>query len=113
MDRRSILLLGIFLFFIIYGAVRMAVDPLLHKPVEDRTSDNELGLIKLRDIGVLDYTECNDIIKLYQNKNIKKQDYEKYQKYSKVLNELKEIGYFTDEQYTSKIDKLRKHFKID
>lgn len=113
MDGGSILLSGIFLFFIIYGAVRMAVDPLLHKPGERNTGSQNLGLIKLRDIGVLSYDESNEIVKIYNNKNAKQEGYEQYQRYLRVLNELKEMGYFTDEQYSSKAEILKKHFKID
>lgn len=113
MDRGSIVLSGIFLFFIIYGAVRLAIDPLLHKQGERNIGSQNLGLIKLRDIGVLTYSEINEIVEIYHNKNAKQEGYEQYQRYLKVLNELKEMGYFTDEQYSNKVDLLKKHFKID
>ena len=57
-------------------------------------------------------TELEYVIKLYQNTNAQNGDYEQYQKYEKVLNKLKKIDYFTDEEYSSKIDKLKRYFKL-
>ncbi|MBU5675847.1 hypothetical protein KQI88_05405 [Alkaliphilus sp. MSJ-5] len=113
MDIVFILLLAIFLFAIIYFAVRLAIIPLLYKSEEVVTDNQDFGLIYLRDIEVLNNTELEDVIKFYSDKNSKMEDYKQYQKYVKVLNELKEFGYYTDEAYFIKVEKLKKHFKID
>lgn len=108
-----IILSSILLFTIIYFAVRLAIGPLLKKQEEVVTDKQDLGLVKLRDIEVLNNTELEEVIALYQNKGAKKKEYEQYQKYEKVLKELKEIGYLSDEQYLIKITKLRSYYEIN
>lgn len=117
---------GFILFLIITFAVKIAVKESLYefkenidkslkpnKSGEITTEDIDCDLVKLRDIEVLSNTELEEAIELYQNKSVRKEDYEQYQKYAKVLNELKETDYFTEEQFSSKMDKLKKHFKVD
>ncbi|QUH19490.1 hypothetical protein [Alkaliphilus sp. B6464] len=113
MDIVFILLLAIFLFAIIYFAVKLAITPLLYKSEEVVTNKQDFSLIYLRDIEILNNTELEDVIKFYNDKNCKMEDYKQYQKYVKVLNELKEFGYYTDEAYFIKVEKLKKHFKIN
>jgi hypothetical protein len=107
------ILLSILLFAIIYCAVRLAIEPLVKKQEEVTTDKQDLGLVKLRDIEVLSNTELEEVIALYQNKGSKKKEYEQYEKYKRVLNELIEIGYLSDEQYSIKISKLKKYYKVD
>ena len=111
MDISVIFLWSILLFFIITIAVRLAINPLLNKEDEIISESEDSGLAKLRDIGVLNNSELEEIIKLYQsNKN---RNYEQYEKYERVIKELKEIGYFSDKQYSNKMNKLNNYFKID
>ncbi|MFL0247153.1 hypothetical protein [Candidatus Clostridium stratigraminis] len=112
MDIGSIFLSLILLFTIIYVAVRLAIIPLLYKPEEDVTNTQESGLVKLRDIGILSNDELEYVIKLYQDRHAHNRKYEQYQKYAKVLSELKEIDYFNDEEYSSRIDKLKRYFNV-
>ncbi|MCY6485550.1 hypothetical protein OW763_14540 [Clostridium aestuarii] len=109
----SIFLSGIFLFVIIYFAVKSAISPLLDKHDEVITDNEDFGLVKLQEIGVFSDNELKEVIKIYNNKSLKKRNWEQYQKYEKVLRILKEEGYYTDEQYFSKLDKLKNHFKVD
>jgi hypothetical protein len=117
---------GFILFLIITFAVKIAVKESLYEFKEDMAKgfepnisgeivakDKDYGLVKLRDIEVLSNTELEEVIQLYQNKGFRKENYEQYKKYAKVLNELKEMDYFTEEQLSSKMDKLKKHFKVD
>lgn len=104
---------SIILFIIIYLAVRLAIRPLLKKPQKIITHNNDFGLDKLRDIGVFSDTELGEIIKIYNNKSVKKENHEHYQKYAEILNELKEMKYYTEEQYYSKIDNLKNYFKVN
>ncbi|SNS72562.1 hypothetical protein SAMN05446037_101887 [Anaerovirgula multivorans] len=110
-------LLNAFLIFIIgYFAVRLAIRPLLdHLDQQEEITIDEQnsGLTKLRDIDVLDNTELEEIIALYNNKTKIKENNEKYKKYENVLNELKETGYFTEEDYLNRMTKLRKYLKVD
>lgn len=109
----TIILSSILLFAIIYFAVRLAISPLLKKQEEVITDKQDLGLVKLRDIEVLNNTELEEIIALYQNKGAKKKEYEQYYKYEKVLEELKEISYLSDDEYSIKIGKLKNYYEID
>ena len=113
MDNATVLILSALLFVIIYFSVRLAIGPLLNKPDEVITENKDFGLVKLRDMEVLNDTELEEVIELYQNKIDRKEDYEQYQKYEKVLNELKDMGYLSDEQYSNKITRLKKYFKIN
>ena len=114
----AILILGIFLFFIIYFSVRLAINPLLKKQVEPILNDNNFGLIKLNDIEtlsdmeVLSDKELDEVIKMYQNQDKNRKNSEKYNKYSKVLNDLKEKKYFDDEQYLIRLNKLKDYYKV-
>ena len=70
-------------------------------------------LIKLRDIELLSDTELEEIIEIYQKKGVIKENYEQYQEYAKVLNELKEIGYFTCKQHADRIYNLKNYLNIE
>jgi hypothetical protein len=117
---------GFILFLIITFAVKIAVKESLYefkeciakefnlsKSGEIIVEEKDCGLVKLRDIEVFSNTELEEVIELYQNKSVRKENYEQYQKYAKVLNELKEMDYFTEEELYSRIDKLKKYFKVD
>ena len=112
MEVSSIFLLTILLFAIIYFAVRLAIIPLLDKPEEDTIDKQDFEFIKLRDIDIVTPTELEEIIELYQNRDVQNEDNVQYQKYAKTLNKLKEVGYFTDAEYSTRIDKLKKYFKF-
>lgn len=113
MDITLLFILSIFLFAIIYFAVRLAIAPLLHRNEEAASYKQEVGdLVKLRDIGVLNPDEIEEVIKIYSGIGIKKENREQYEKYVKVLKELKEVGYFTEEEYGIRLDKLKKYFKV-
>lgn len=110
-----VIILGysILLFIIIYLAVRLAINPLLSKQDDADTDKESYGLVNLRDIDVLGNTELEEVIELYQKKRDNKQENKQYHKYKLILGELKEMGYFSDEQYVDKIYMLKKHFNVD
>lgn len=113
MDIGVILLSLLLLFIIIYSAVKLAISPLLDKSEDIINDSKDFGLVKLRDIEVLNDTELEEVIELYQKKSINKEDHVQYQKYAKILNELKQMGYFTEEQYLDKLDRLKDYFKVN
>jgi lipopolysaccharide/colanic/teichoic acid biosynthesis glycosyltransferase len=112
MELSGFFLISIVLFAIIYFAVRLAIIPLLRRQVKITTDEQNFELVKLRDMDILNNTELEWAIKKYQNKNDKNEGYEQYQKYAKILDELKEMGHFTDKRYCSRLDKLKEHFKV-
>ena len=61
-------------------------------------------------MGVLNNIELEQVINLYEKNSIKKEENEYYQKYAKVLKDLKDIGYLTEEEYKLRINKLKAHF---
>jgi DNA-binding MltR family transcriptional regulator len=109
----EIFLMSIFLFAIIYFAVRLAINPLLHRQGEIVTDALNFELVKLRDMEILSDAELEWGIKRYLRKNDRNEGHEQYQKYAEILNELKEMGNFTDERYCNRIDKLKKYFKVE
>lgn len=112
MTTSLIFLSAILLFAVIYFAVRLAIIPLIPTPDEDITYKQDFELVNLRDIDILSPSELEEVIELYQNRDAENEDNEQYQKYVKILDELKEIGYFSDEAYSSRINKLKAHFKV-
>ena len=72
-----------------------------------------VGLVRLRDIEVIDNDELEKIVRFYQNRGIQKENYEEYKKYVKILNELRDERYLTDEDYLNKLGKLKSHFNMD
>lgn len=113
MDIGVILICYVLLFVIIFTAVRLAISPLLNKQDGIIPASEDFGLVALRDIAILSNSELEEVIELYQNKGIKKKDCEQYQKYARVLKELKEMGYLSDELYFSKMNKLNNYFNAD
>lgn len=104
---------ALLLTVIIYVAVRLAIDPLLYKADEITSGKKKSMLVKLCDFQVLSNSELHEVIKLYENKIAKKKEQEEYQKYEQVLNELKQVGYFSEEEYSNRLDKLRKKFNVE
>ena len=94
MDFGGLLLISIFLFAIIYFAVRLAINPLLRSQEEIVTvtdTDKQISeLVKLRDMDIFDNDELELVIKQYQNKNDKKDDkivdYGDYKKYAEFVH---------------------------
>lgn len=109
-------LLEIFLLFlIIYFAVRLAISPILNRLSEASNYEeykDDTGLVKLRDIEVLNNVELEEVIKIYKDKGSKNKSNEQYLKYSKVLSELKDMGYFTEEIFIEKQRILKKYYGI-
>ena len=67
-------------------------------------------LIALRDMELLSDAELEEAIALYQKARVERENRSEYEKYSRVLNELKETGYFTDAQCADRIDSLKEYF---
>jgi saccharopine dehydrogenase-like NADP-dependent oxidoreductase len=104
------IILFFILFLIIYLAARLAINPLIPRTSDREDHKEDAGLVKLRDIEVLTNTELEEIIELYHNKSVKNKDRLQYEKYLNVLKELKEIGYFTHEEYAKRLEKLNEYY---
>jgi len=97
-------------FIVIYLAVRLAINPLIPRSTYIDVNKQDYGLVKLRDIEVLNNDELEEIIEIYSNKSMKNKEDQQLQKYYKVLRDLKEIGYFTDEEYLKRMAKLTDYY---
>jgi hypothetical protein len=106
------LLYALFLFIIIYVAVRLAIIPLTNKDNSFKEDKQEFDLSKLHDIGLLSDEEFTEIIELYWNEEQKKENTE-YKNASKVLFELKNKGIITIDEFNEKFKKLKQYYKID
>ena len=114
----AILVLIMFLLFATYFTVKSTVIAWLSRPKNIMEPGSDLNLIrlslsKLKDIGVINDYELEDIIKIYEGKKTNKEEELKYLDYFKVLEELKEMGYFDEEVYLSKMLKLRNHYNTN
>ena len=112
MSTGELIFLGFILFIIIFGAVRLAIGPLIDAVEADEKSIDESGLTNLGNIGVLSEKELNDVIQIFYNKGYENREYETYLKYAKVLNELKETNYFKEEAFNEKMEKLKNYYGV-
>lgn len=103
----SVILTGLFLFVIIYLSVRLAISPLIDKEEDGADIKDDISLVDLRDINVITNTELEDIMRLYQSKVMNGREKDRYAKYTKVLTELKDIGYFNEDVLNEKLDILK------
>ncbi len=106
------------LFFVIKAAVKAALKDTVEiiKAVLRREDDNATDakdVIKLRDFGILSDDELQEASELYQKAKEREKNCKAFNKYEKVLSELKEIGYLTDGQYMDKNNALKKHVNIE
>jgi len=99
-------------FIIIFAAVRLAIKPLIIADEKDENTIDKSELYILRDISVLSNDELDEVIQIYYNKASEYEGYESYLKYSRVLNELKESKYLTEEAFNEKMEKLANHYNI-
>lgn len=111
MGFEGIFVSALILFALIYFAVRLAINPLLHSQEVLIDDNQDFDLIKLRDMEILNNTELEEVIKLYQNNNTPKEGPKIYQKYFRILIELKEMGYLNDGEYNERLEKLRNYIK--
>ena len=99
----SIIFFAIPLFLITYMAVRLAIRPLMKK------QDNPDYLQKinlLRKNNLIEYQEKLEITELFDSIYTNKKHEQEKQLLIEYLAELKELGYFTDEEYLKRIDKI-------
>jgi hypothetical protein len=101
----------VFSFFIIYAAVRLAIKPLIEKDSEIIVG-SDLSLYKLKEIGILNDNEFEEVTKIYKEKGIKKRNYVQYQKYLNVLNDLNNMGYISEEKRVDGLNKLKEYYEI-
>jgi hypothetical protein len=108
---------ALILFYLMKAAVKSALEDIQlqakkdRKAVRDKKDLNKLT--ELRDMEILSDTELEKAIESYKSVITNKENSEKYLKYSKILDELKEIGHFNQDQYFEKSNMLKKHFNID
>lgn len=101
------LIFGVVLFLIIFAAVRLAVEPLIQN---NQTTSLKSGLSFLNDIGVLERKEYKSIKQAVEKKQENENKKKQIDKYSKVLEKLKEEGIISEKVYEDKINKLETYY---
>ncbi|MEA4988140.1 MAG: hypothetical protein VB095_08780 [Anaerovorax sp.] len=100
-------------FLIIYFAVSLAIRPLLPAEKKESKSTHEVKALCLRDMHIISDAESEDIIEFLKEKQEKESERMQYQYYLGFLDELKENGYLSEEDYLIKLDKLKNYFEIN
>lgn len=115
-----ILPLGVALFISFYvmkAAVKFATEEIEIKAKKDSKviidKEDSDKLRELRDMEILSDTELGKAIEAYKSVRMNKENNEQYLKYSKMLNELKDVEFSNQDLYDDKINRLKKHFNID
>lgn len=98
---------GICLFAIIYLAVRLAIRPLIPIEHKDMSKEDEISIIDLKNLGLFDNEEMEEILILFQTKGKDNKNKIRYEKYLDILIQLNNLGYLNEDQLQDKIDKLK------
>ncbi|AFL99730.1 MULTISPECIES: hypothetical protein [Desulfitobacterium] len=110
----AILVYPILLFIIIFLAVRLAIQPLIQSSNDVAVNEEgELSLVRLRDIGVLDNNELEEVIQFYNHKKVSSKKMKELERYTKVLSELVGQGILTQEEYSERMERLRNYYVSD
>ena len=105
------------LFYVMKAAVSSVLDDRDVKRKKDaqneKDKENIDELIILRDMELLTDAELEEVIDLYKAGRAKEQNYEQYNRFLNILDELKESEYLTSEQYIDKCSQLKNQFNIE
>lgn len=100
-----------FSFLIIYGAVRLAIEPLINNEIgEERNITKDLEM--LVNYKIISTKEFNEIKKFYKKEKYKKNNKMKFVRYSNLLDEFREKGLITETKYVDKYNRLKKELNI-
>ena len=93
-------------FFIIYVAVRLAINPLIEKKDTDNNLNSLNKIEALKYYNIINDSEQHELMALYNNieDNTKKEN--KCNLLLKYLDEINELGYFNEKEYNTKKIKL-------
>lgn len=108
MDVFLILLLGLFLYFIIFFSVKAAIIGALSSNKPRKYNSEQVSLVKLRDMGVINNEELENICKFYNNKSKTKNVAR--DKYYKILYELRDSGHINEDDFKNKVEQLDKFY---
>ncbi len=111
MDLRGVLILIIISFFVIAGAVRLAISPLIISSSKFKSVQND-KLYKLRDIGVLTEQNIVDYKDIEKGMKDREEIRIEYLEGMKVLKELHDFDVITVDEYEIKSTKLRDAYKL-
>ncbi len=105
------------LFYVMKAAVKSALDDIRVQKnkdnLEEAVNEGFEELIALRDLELLSDSELEEAIVIFKNDKANKENFDRFHNHLKTLDDLKEKGYFSDDQYNGKINKLKRHFNVD
>lgn len=106
----QILFSALLLFIVIFGAVRLAIKPLIEQANKNQNSENDL-LNNLKWMGVIDDKEYKLIDELNENKLIAINRSNHLKTYSQYLENLKEKDIISEEVFEKKMQKLKNYYQ--
>jgi uncharacterized FlgJ-related protein len=106
-------IISFILFFVMKAAVESAQEDLQAKQEGDshkKVNLEDFGeLAQLRDLKVLSDIELEGLISFYQEESLRENERAQYKRSKAILTDLKEKGYFSEEQYNDKIKLLNEN----
>ena len=112
MDVLSIILLGGFLFLIIMGAVRVAIDPLVKSDSNIKSVKKDM-LYKLRDEGIISGQEISEYIEAIRGLKDYEEVKEAFIDAKYVLKTLYDSDKISLEVYKIRLDKLKSRYNME
>jgi len=76
------------------------------------THKSKSGLSNLITIDIISQSEYTELVDLYNKNAIDEQNNNDYIESLKILDNLKSLNYFTDDEYNLRVVKLKEHFFI-
>jgi hypothetical protein len=107
----EIILIGLFLFVIIWCSVRLAISPLIEKNPENFQS--EIPLKDFFEMNIFSSHEVKTLDEKLYNQDMKKSYYEKFNSYKNIIDGLKKDGFIDEDFYKEKVQKLKEYFEIE
>ena len=112
MDLLSIVLLGSFLFLIIMGAVRVAIDPIVKSDRNIKSVKNDM-LYRLRDEGIISEQDISEYIDAIRGLKDYEEVKEAFIDAKYVLKTLYDSDRISLEDYNVRLDKLKSTYSME
>ncbi|MDF1618878.1 hypothetical protein [Petrocella sp. FN5] len=112
MDLLGVIISGLFLFFIITGAVRVAIEPLV-KSERSMKSVNVDKLYRFRDEGIISEQDISDYFDAVKGLKDYDEIRETFNDAKHVLKMLYESDVITSEDYNNRIEKLKSKYNME
>ena len=112
MDMAGLVLLLVIAFFIIFSAVRLAIEPLINENqfVEKVKTDQ---LLKFKSVGLISSTDIENYKIILDESDVSSEIKKDYIDAIKVINVLHKSGMISNDEYEMKVMGIENHFKMN